>query len=88
MFNAAYPPSVHHCVEVFSPEWNLVPHSTAQYKKCCAVCCAVFESWISSAVKSCVIAVQHLKNSCVKVLYFDSKSLKTEFSGSFFDCES
>jgi len=23
--------------ERYQPEWNLVPHSTAQYKKCCAV---------------------------------------------------
>ena len=53
----------------FLPEWNLVPHSTAQHFLCCAVCCAVFENWILSAVKSCVITVQHFENCCEKVLY-------------------
>ena len=60
-------------------EWNLVPHSTAQLFLCCAVCCAVFENWILSAVKSCVITVQHFENCCEKVLYFGKNRQKLGF---------
>jgi len=37
-----------------------------------------------SAVKICVIAVQRLKNSCVKVLYFGKIVSKTEIFRHFF----